>query len=340
LGAALIRFGQFDQSVTAFREAIRLDPKFSPAYSNLAAALLAVDKYAEARMALRDAEAHELDFIGARRLSYLLAFVEGDIKTMERDFDASIGVRETNAAFGWQAHTSAFAGRIKAAHEQFRRGVQMSMQGNFVEVAAQLTMEDAETHAIVGECSEARTEANAGLDLSRDNSTLERASRIFAVCGNSGEATTLTAELTKRFPEATFTAQMSVPVTAAALAMHRSDPKRALELLEPVRKFDHAPSAEFWPSYLRGRAYLQLQDARAAMAEFERIVDHRGEVPASMLYALAQLGLARSSAVAGDTGKARPAYERFLAAWNGADPDLKLLKEARAEYARLQGSEK
>jgi len=340
LGAALIRFGQFDQSVTAFREAIRLDPKFSPAYSNLAAALLAVDKYTEARTALRDAEAHELDFIGARRLSYLLAFVEGDTKTMEREFDASIGVRETNAAFGWQAHTSAFAGRIKAAHEQFRRGVQMSMQGNFVEVAAQLAMEDAETHAIVGECSEARTEANAGLDLSRDNSSLERASRIFALCGNSGEATTLTGELTKRFPEATFTAQMSVPVTAAALALHRSDPKRALELLEPVRKYDHAPSAEFWPSYLRGRAYLQLKDARAAMAEFQRIVDHRGEVPASMLYALAQLGLARSSAVAGDTGKARPAYERFLAAWNGADPDLKLLKEARGEYARLQGSEK
>src|SRR5262245_55891560 len=86
LGAALIRFGQFDQSVTAFREAIRLDAQFSPAYSNLAAALLALNKYAEARNALRDAEAHQLDFIGARRLSYLLAFVEGDTKTMEREF--------------------------------------------------------------------------------------------------------------------------------------------------------------------------------------------------------------------------------------------------------------
>jgi tetratricopeptide (TPR) repeat protein len=256
---------------------------------------------------------------------------------MERDFDASTGVRETNAAFGWQAHASAFAGRTRAAHEQFRRGIQMSLQGSFNEVAAQLTMEDAETHAIVGECSEARAELLTGLDVSRDNSTLERASRIFALCGNAGEATTLTSELTKRFPEATFTAQMSVPVTTAALALHRSDPKRTLELLEPVRKYDHAPSAEFWPSYLRGQAYLQSKDGRAAMAEFQRIVDHRGEVPASMLYVLAQLGLARASALAGETEKARAAYERFLENWNGADADLKPLKEARTEYARLQG---
>ena len=112
---------------------------------------------------LQQAADRQLNFIGARRLSYLIAFVQGDSETMARELEASIGVRETNAAFGWQAHTSAFGGRVKAAHEQFRRGIQMSLQGNFNEVAAQLTMEDAEMHATVGQCAEAVREVSAGL---------------------------------------------------------------------------------------------------------------------------------------------------------------------------------
>ena len=81
---------------------------------------------------------------------------------MARELESSVGVRETNAAFGWQAHTSAFSGRVKDAHEQFRRGIQMSLQGDFQEVAAQLTMEDAEIHAMVGQCGEARSEVPGG----------------------------------------------------------------------------------------------------------------------------------------------------------------------------------
>ena len=118
LGIALIRLGQFDQSVEPFRQAIRLDPKFVPAYGNLAASLLALDRLTEARAVLQQAADNHLEFVGARRLSYLLAFVQGDSATMARELDASIGVGETNAAFGWQAHASAFEGRVLQAHER------------------------------------------------------------------------------------------------------------------------------------------------------------------------------------------------------------------------------
>ena len=105
LGSALIRLGQFEQSVEPFREAIRLDPKFVPAYCNLAASLLALNRSDRgAARVLQQAADRQLDFIGARRLSYLLAFVQGDSTTMARELEASVGVRETNAAFGWQAH--------------------------------------------------------------------------------------------------------------------------------------------------------------------------------------------------------------------------------------------
>jgi tetratricopeptide (TPR) repeat protein len=336
LGSALVRLGRFEQSVQPFRDAIRLDPGFIPSYSNLAAALLALDRLGEARAVLQQAADRQLNFIGARRLSYLLAFVQGDAKTMEHDLEASVGVSETNAAFGWQAHTSAFEGRVNAAHEQFRRGIQMSLQGGFVEVAAQLMIEDAETHAIAGQCAEARGEVPPGLALSRDNVTLERAGRVLALCGAGAEALNLSSELAKRFPDATLTVHASLPMTAAVLAMQRGDTARALELLEPVRAYDRAPSAEFWPAYLRGLTYLQLKDGQAARGQFQSIVDHRGQVPASMLYPLAHLGLARAAMMVNDVGTARKSYQAMLALWDRADPALQPLKAARLELSRLQ----
>jgi eukaryotic-like serine/threonine-protein kinase len=335
LGAALIRFGDFDASVEAFRQAIRLDPKFVPAYGNLAASLLALDRPTEARAVLQDAAAKQLDFAGARRLSYLLAFVQGDSATMARELEASLGAGETNAA-GWQAQASAFEGHIRQAHEEFGHGIESARRGNFNEVAAQLTIEDAEFHAIVGQCREARNEASVGLALSRDNGTLEHAGRALAICGAEREALELSSELAKQFPEAIFTNRLQIPLTAAAIAIERGDAARAIELLEPVRRFDHAPSAEFWPAYLRGQAYLQLKNGPAAAAEFRNIIAHRGEVPASMLYPLSHLGLARASALANDTETARKSYEQFLTLWKTADAELGAVKQARSEQAALR----
>ena len=335
LGAALIRFGDFDASVESFRQAIRLDPKFVPAYGNLAASLLALDRPTEARAVLQDAAAKQLDFAGARRLSYLLAFVQGDSATMARELEASLGAGETNAA-GWQAQASVFEGHIRQAHDEFGHGIESARRGNFNEVAAQLTIEDAEVHAIVGQCREARNEISAGLALSRDNGTLEHAGRALAICGAEREALELSSELAKRFPEAIFTNRLQIPLTAAAIAVERGDAARAIELLEPVRRFDHAPSAEFWPSYLRGQAYLRLKNGPAAAAEFRNIIAHRGEVPASKLYPLSHLGLARASALANDTATARKSYEQFLTLWKTADAELAAVNQARSEQAALR----
>jgi tetratricopeptide (TPR) repeat protein len=336
LGAVDLLLGHYEQSVPAFRESIRLDPQFIPAYGNLAAGLLATDRYGEARAVLRQAADRKLEFNGARRLSYFLAFVQGDATTMARELDASLGVAENNAAFGWQARTSAFSGRVAMAHDQFGRGIQLSLQGKFPEVAAQLTMEDAETHAVVGQCDEARREISAGLALGRDSTTVTRASRALALCGDGRQALSLTSDVATRFPEATFTNGVAVPVTAAALALAQRDPARVRALLEPVRRYDHAPSAEFWPAYLRGQAYLELKDGAAAATEFRSILDHRGEVPITLLYPLAYLGHARAAAMSRDMESARKSYETFFTLWNGADADIQPLKDARLEFSRLE----
>jgi eukaryotic-like serine/threonine-protein kinase len=336
LGNALIRFGQFEQALQPLREAIRLDPRFVPAYGNLAGSLLALNRLDEARATLQQAADRKLNFIGASRLSYLLAFVQGDSQTMARELEESIGVRQTSSAYGWQAHALAAEGRVKAAHEQYGRGIQMSLHRNFTEVAAHLTMEDAEMHATIGECAEAVEEVPEGLKLARDNATLERAGLVLALCGARADAAKLSSDLANRFPEATLTMHLALPVIAAAAALHRGEPAGAIELLEPVRPYDHAPSAEFWPLYLRGQAHLQLKNGKAAHAEFQSIVDHRGEVPTSMLYALAHLGVARSKVLMNETPAAMKAYERMLHLWKQSDARVTPLEDARSEYERLR----
>jgi tetratricopeptide (TPR) repeat protein len=335
LAAALIRLGRFEQSVEPLNTAIMLDPKFTPAYSNLSATYLALNRLEEARNILKQAAERNLDFAGARRLSFLVAFVQNDRETMKRELESSVGVTETNAAFGWQAHASAFGGRAKDAHDQFGRGIQMALQGNFDEVASQLTMEDAETHASVGQCSNVRTDVARGLELNRDNGTLERASRALGLCGFN-EALTLTAELTMRFPDSTLTNRAAVPIATAALALANGQPARSLELLEPVKPYNRAPSTEFYPAYLRGQSFLQLKDGNAATAEFQSIVDRRGEVPASPFFPLAHLGLARAAVSMQQPDVARTHYQQFFALWKDADSDLRDLKDARVEFSRLR----
>src|SRR5258705_1596029 len=195
----------------AFPASIRLDPQCLPAYGNVAAALMATDHYDEAAAVLKQAADRKLEFNGARRLSYYLAFVRGDTVTMARELDASVGVGETNGSFGWQARASAFSGHVASAHDQFGRGIRLSLEAKFPDVAAQLTMEDAETHAVVGQCEDARREVSAGLELGRDKPTVERASRVLALCGD-GQALSLSGEAVRRFPEATVTNGVSVPV--------------------------------------------------------------------------------------------------------------------------------
>jgi hypothetical protein len=158
---------------------------------------------------------------------------------------------------------------------------------------------------VAEQCAQARHEIAAALQLSRDNFTLERASRVLALCNMGDESTKLSDELRRRFSNATLTMRIQLPVTAAALAVRRGEFARAIELLTPVQPYDEAPAAEFWPPYLRGTAYLGLRNGRAAAAQFQNITARRGAAPTSPLYGLAQRGLARASAMSDEPVRGR-----------------------------------
>jgi hypothetical protein len=87
---------------------------------------------------------------------------------------------------------------------------------------------------------------------------------------------------------------------------------------------------------VRGEAYLKVRDGQQAATEFQKIIDHRCVVTNSVLGVLAHLQLGRAYAMSGDVAKAKAAYKDFLTLWKDADPDIPILKQAKAEYAKLQ----
>ncbi len=334
LGMASAAFGQHEQAVAAFREAMRLDPRFVPPHRNLTGSLIALNRFEEANALVEEATVAGGELASVRRTAYLLAFLRNDSKALAHELDLARRASPPMSTANQEARTSAFAGRVQAAHDLHQRAVKAALAERSQELAAQWAVEDAELHAIADQCAEARREIAAGLELNRDNFTLERAGRAYALC-NGAEASRLSDELRARFPTATLTVRVHLPLIAAALAVKQRDFARAIKLLEPVKPYDHAPAAEFWPLYLRGEAYLGLKDGTAAAAQFQSIIDHRGEAPTSPLFALAHLGAARAAALAGDEGRARGSYEAFFGLWRDAD-NIRVLDESRREYTRLQ----
>jgi tetratricopeptide (TPR) repeat protein len=338
LGLATGAFGQHERAAAAFRHALELDPRFVPSYGNLAGSLIALGRFDEATAFLEQADARKIEAEALRRSAYFLAVIKNDQAAMARAIERARSTTAVSSTSIWQARAAMLQGRFHDAHDWFARAVQLATGQASREVAAQSTVEDAEAHAIAGDCAAAKREAAEGITISRDVFTLQRAARSLALCGDGAGATALVTELTKRFPEATLTARIQAPVVAAATAIAAGQARRALQVLEPVAPYDHAPSAELWPAYLRGQAYLNTNDPRAAREQFQAIVNRRGEAPMSPLYPLAYLGVGRAAARDGDVAGAKAAYERLFALWEHADQDLPSLDQARREYAELRPS--
>ena len=166
-------------------------------------ALTAMNRFDEAKTILREAESRKFPLVDRHRTFFLVALIERDEAEMARQVALATDSLAAYRAFGWRAHALLFSGRFRAAHEEFQRGIQAVP--DLKEYAGQWTVQDAEAHALAGQCDEARRDVATGTTISRDNFTLERANRALALCGASSDVAALSAELERRFPEATLT---------------------------------------------------------------------------------------------------------------------------------------
>jgi hypothetical protein len=185
----------------------------------------------------------------------------------------------------------------------------------------------------------------AVLELSKDRDVEYGAAFALALSGESSRSQTLANDLERRFPEDTSVRFTYVPAIRAVLALNHGEPSRAIELLQIAVPYDlgaplcGAPPGffgMFYPVYVRGQAFLAAHQGAEAAAEFQKILDHRGMVVSDPIGALARVQLGRAFALSGDKTKAKTAYQDFLTLWKDADPDIPILKQAQAEYAKLQ----
>jgi len=208
------------------------------------------------------------------------------------------------------------------------------MRSDASEVAAGYAAEAALRGAVFGQCTQTKAAATQTHAVEHNLLPTTRAVLALALCGETSKAQRLIDEFAKHSPKRTRMNEILAPLIRAAMELKRGDAARAIEQLQPVSRYEAA--AEFWPQYLRGLAYFKLKRGAEASAEFQKILDHRGEALLSPLYPLTHLGIARALALSGDTLKSRKAYEDFFVLWKDADTDLPILIEAKKEYAGLK----
>lgn len=196
------------------------------------------------------------------------------------------------------------------------------------------TLDAAWREAALGNTQEASQQARAALDLAPENEDVEaRAAEVLARAGDIERAEKLAQDLTKRFPQNTLIQRYWLPRTYAHLSLAAKKPTEAVEQIRVAEPME-ARSCNY--SYDRGEAYLAASQGAEAIAAFQQIIDHPGLVENCLPGALVRLQIGRAYVMQGDTGKAKAAYQDFLTLWKGADPDIPILKEAKAEYAKLQ----
>jgi len=203
------------------------------------------------------------------------------------------------------------------------------------EVAADFEGDAALREALFGNAVEARQRAAAALGLSNNRNAQFRVALALAFAGDAVRAQMLADDLGKRFPEHTLVQFSYLPTIRAQLALSRNDSSKAIEALQPVAPYELGYPGGLCPVYVRGEAYLAAHQGNEAAAEFQKILDHRG-IMVGVVSALARLQLGRAYVLAGDKNRARTAYQDFLTLWKDADPDIPVLKQAKAEYAELQ----
>jgi eukaryotic-like serine/threonine-protein kinase len=325
--------GPFDKALQEGTEAVRLNPKKAQGYVNLAVAFMGLNRFDEAKIVLKQAQAQGLEASNMHVRLYHLAFVQGDAAGMKEQLDWAAANKFDDAQM-WQAQAAEFGGQLTRANEFNDRAIQLARQTDFKEFTAQLLLQQAIREATFGNCGRVPDLTKQALELSREQSKLIGAANALATCGQAGPAQVLIDDLANQFPTDTLVNTISIPIMRALIELGRGNAAQAAQLLEPARRYDVA--GEFWPQYLRGQAYWKQGKGAQAAAEFQNILDHRGWYPLSPLYPLAHVGLARAATLNGEAAKARKEYQDFFTLWKDADPSIPILVAAHQEYDKLK----
>jgi eukaryotic-like serine/threonine-protein kinase len=340
LGNVYLDMGQWDKALAKYQEGLRLEPDVV-SYTNLGAAYLYLNRLQEARSTVDEALAHKLDGGGLRANLYLLAFLQADAAQMEKQLAWSAGKPgDEDLLLSAQSDTEAYYGRMSKARDLSRRAVDSAVGADSKETAAFWQVNAALREAELGSAASAKHGVTAALALSPGRDVKLAGALALARTGDVVRAKELADELEKSFPTNSLLKLYWLPTINAAIEISKSNSSQAIADLESAVPYELGGAGTsinyLYPAYVRGQAYLLAHNGATAAAEFQKLLDHRSLVNNFVTGSLAHLQIGRAEAMAGDTAKAKAAYQEFFTLWKDADSDVPILKQAKAEYTKLQ----
>jgi eukaryotic-like serine/threonine-protein kinase len=220
--------------------------------------------------------------------------------------------------------------------EDFQSRIAMNLGANRKGNAAIFKAQVAQFDSLVGNTTEARKAASEASSMFRHWEVQGNAALTLALSGDFAGAQKLASDLNQQLPEGTVIQFSYLPAIRAVLALNKGNMKEAIESFSVISPYELLQKPQMIAVYLRGTAYLAANQGAQAAADFQKVLAHANIAAFNGSQALAHLGLGRAYALQGDTAKARKEYQDFLALWKDADPDIPILVQAKAEYAKLQ----
>jgi eukaryotic-like serine/threonine-protein kinase len=331
-------------AVEEAQKTIELSPDEGVGYYQLGYNLIYLNDLQAADKVLRMAADRKTDQVRMATLRFDLAYMKGDAAGMRREVESAHAYPESE---DWmldrQAFTEASEGRMENAVGLSRHAVALALQGGGREQAAVFEVRAALWEGFFDYPIAAKRTATAALALAGNREVNYGAALALALSGDSTQAEKLANDLEKSYPEDTSVNFNYLPVIRAAVAVQRGQPSKAIDALQASLPYEMGGPrssqtgffGSLYPVFFRGEALLAAHEGSEAAKEFEKILSHPGIMIGDPVFVLAHIGLARSYVLAGESEKARAQYKEFLALWKGADPDIPILKRARAEFDNL-----
>ena len=350
LGVVYRYLGQYESALSETQQALRLNADDVIDYSNLAVTYVLLDRLNDAKNTFHEAVVQKLDELFLRQAMYIVGFLEQDAKNMQEQVEwAMHKPGAEDLLLSTESDTEAYFGRLGKARDFSQLAVDAARHNDAKETAALWEANGAVREAQFGNTAAARKLSRAALSLAPGRDVRILAALASALGGDVAQARELADQLNADFSLNTLIQGYWLPTIRAQDELDGGRPRQALEMLRSVTTLELGeppPVACLYPVFIRAEAYLSLNEGQSAATEFQKILQHRGIVQNCPLGALAQLGLAHANALQARTShgadadaarvRAVAAYTDFLTLWKDADPDIPILKEAKAEYAKLQ----
>jgi len=329
------QLGQFENALPNAQQSVTLDPGSLSGYSNLAQAYAGLKRLEEARATLEGAFQHGLNTAGLRSQYAAIAWAQGDEATMEKQLQLAQGPDKDYFEFGFRASLAGTHGQLRLARELDRKNIQAAEALNLQEQGPLVIAQEADLYASVEDHAEAAKLAAEALKLSSSPEVKAGAAYAIAYAGDEKLALSLADDISRSRPNSTIVQFEQVPLIRALVELRHKNLAKAIDLLDGAAVYGRT---NFGILYVRGLTYLEAKQGGEAAQEFQKILDLKAQHGPDATIALAQLGLARAYALQKDIVRSRVVYQDFLAAWKDADPEIPILRQAKAEYEKIKAS--